>query len=326
MATPTEIDQIIARLAADQFGLVPHQTLKHLRHISDKAISRRRSSGLLVPVITGVSALSAPSPPSPEQVALAAALIVDKAVVSHRSAAVLWGVLRSSTVAEITLPSELRCRLSGLQVHRSRIPWTPSDTRWKYNAKVSAPERNLVELAATVEADELEGILDSYVHERLTTLTRIASTRARWTRAKGTTTLDRLLEDRLNGMGITRSWLERKAAKVLRSAGIPEPVRNHPVTVAGRQRFLDLAWPLMKIGVEADSWKHHANPRDWGRTRTRDRQLQAAGWIIVPCVVADTRSPEEFVRSIRSTLESRSLRGQFQTRMGGQSTTQPESA
>ena len=72
--------------------------------------------------------------------------------------------------------------------------------------------------------------------------------------------------------------------------------------VGRRKRVLDIAWPEVCVGVEGDSWQYHESPGDWGRTRTRDRALQALGWLIIPCVVADTHSPSAFIEALRSTL------------------------
>jgi hypothetical protein len=59
---------------------------------------------------------------------------------------------------------------------------------------------------------------------------------------------------RVRGVGIARSvfgWVRARTDSTMESwlrlivwdAGFPDPVVNHPVTVVGKPRFLDLAWP-----------------------------------------------------------------------------------
>ncbi len=81
-----------------------------------------------------------------------------------------------------------------------------------------------------------------------------------------------MVDDRLNGAGIVRSWLEQDGVRVVTQAGLPTPIRNHRIRLPnGIVRILDLAWPALRIAVEADSWVHHASPSDWRATRIRDR-------------------------------------------------------
>lgn len=134
----------------------------------------------------------------------------------------------------------------------------------------------------------------------MVTVKRVRQQLYRHMGGRGSVGLARLLKDRANGFGITRSWLEQEAERVIQRAGLPRPVRNFAVPIGKRKRVLDLAWPDVRVGVEGDSWQHHESPGDWGHIR--DRGLQASGWLIVPCVVADTRAPLDFIEMLRETL------------------------
>lgn len=303
MTSSLHIDRLIADLARMHHGLVPHGVLLQAG-VERSAITRRLDHGTLVPVLRGVSAVRCDAV-SAVQWAIAAALMNPDVIVSHRAAAALWKapITDDRVVAEVSVVGQRRLRFEALTCHRSQVDFATGDRRWMHGVRVSSPTRNVIELASVLMIDELELILDHYVHERLSTVERVGAALDRWHRgSRGLPGLARLIDDRLNGAGIVRSWLEQGARRVLRRAGLPEPVRNYEIRVNGRKRVLDLAWPDVCVGVEADSWKYHSKPADWGRTRTRDRALLAAGWHIVPCVVADTRSPAEFVEALRATM------------------------
>ena len=70
----------------------------------------------------------------------------------------------------------------------------------------------------------------------------------------------------------------------LRRAGLPEPVRQHPLTLrSGETIHVDLAWPAIRLGVEpGHSWWHGG---DLGQRadQARDRACDEIGWRIIRC-------------------------------------------
>jgi hypothetical protein len=73
--------------------------------------------------------------------------------------------------------------------------------------------------------------------------------------------------------------LEIKVARAAVTAGLPEPVRQHPLTLAdGIVIHLDLAWPDIMLGFEpGHSWWHGG---DLGQRvdQQRRRACAAVGW------------------------------------------------
>jgi hypothetical protein len=299
------IDQAVQRIARRHDGLVPVGSL-HASGVSDATINRRRASGLLVPVSSGVCALPA-TVLTPVRRALAVALVTPDAWISHRSAAAAVGLAipRELVVAEITTPSVRRVRVPAVHGHRSHEALHERDRQWFAGAVVSRPAVVMVELAAVLAIAAVELVLDDALQKRRVTTSSVrAALDRRAPHGRGVAGLRGLLDDRDHGLGIVRSWLEQQTRSILRFSGLPEPVRNYEVTgLRGRRRIIDLAWPRLRLGIEADSWEHHSNPGDWGQTRVRDRELRAAGWTIVPCVVADTRQPEDFLEAVRVEAE-----------------------
>ena len=50
---------------------------------------------------------------------------------------------------------------------------------------------------------------------------------------------------------------------------------------------MDFAWPDVRLGLEADSYRHHASRRDWARDHTRNNLLTALGWRVLPVTWQD---------------------------------------
>jgi very-short-patch-repair endonuclease len=88
-------------------------------------------------------------------------------------------------------------------------------------------------------------------------------------------------------------------------AGLPRPVTQHPVRVAGGVVLRpDLAWPEFQVAVEYDG-EWHDDRRQFHRDRDRIRLLAAAGWVVVPV----TRTSTDVVRSVRHALAERGWSG-----------------
>jgi hypothetical protein len=66
---------------------------------------------------------------------------------------------------------------------------------------------------------------------------------------------------------------------VLRDHGLPEPVRQLPVTVGGRNLRLDLAYPDAMVFLEGDGFGVHGlDPGNFENDRGRQNLLVVAGW------------------------------------------------
>jgi very-short-patch-repair endonuclease len=70
-------------------------------------------------------------------------------------------------------------------------------------------------------------------------------------------------------------------------AGLPTPVSQFPVTLAGRTFTLDLAYPHVRLAVEYNGGDH-LRPGRALRDLEREQLLVAAGWRIVRFDAATT--------------------------------------
>jgi len=86
--------------------------------------------------------------------------------------------------------------------------------------------------------------------------------------------------------------------RVLLLHGLPRPVRQHPVVVAGRTRYLDLAYPEARLALEYDGRRDHG-PRQWGADAQREDELWSVGWLRLPAGRLDLVEPGATVYSDR---------------------------
>ncbi|HVE69571.1 MAG TPA: type IV toxin-antitoxin system AbiEi family antitoxin domain-containing protein, partial [Solirubrobacteraceae bacterium] len=110
----------MAALATRQHGVITRAQIEALG-VSRRGIDRRLASGRLDPLYRGVYSVGHRAV-SREARWLAAVLAIGPdAVLSHRSAAALWGLRPTSRAKiEVTAGRALRSRL-GIQVHRAEV-------------------------------------------------------------------------------------------------------------------------------------------------------------------------------------------------------------
>lgn len=92
------------------------------------------------------------------------------------------------------------------------------------------------------------------------------------------------------------------AALVCRS--LPKPVAQHAVQVGSRTFYLDFAYPVARLGIEAHSFQHHSKRSDWEKDQVRHALLTTAGWTILYVTWRRLRDhPELVARDIGRALE-----------------------
>jgi len=250
--------------------------------MTERQIESRVAGGLLVPVHRAVYRVAS-APQSIQQDLLAACLAAGPgAVASHRSAAAVHGLRGVAWCRpEVTVSGSRRPRLRGVVVHRS--PIDPGDVRRRGPIPVTRLPRTLLDLAG-VAPELAEGALDDAVVRGLTTLGSVQRLldRAGGNGRAGTSLLRALVAARSAGQAPTESTLEDRLVDLLRRHGLPEPVRQHEVMVPdGGVARLDLAYPRVRLGIEADGRVWHSGRADFTRDRQRANRLAHAGWTLL---------------------------------------------
>ena len=124
---------------------------------------------------------------------------------------------------------------------------------------------------------------------------------------RGIPTIRALLDERAGRGRYTDSGFETRAVRMVRAAGLPEPVLQHTVRDGQFVAHLDLAWPKIMWAVECDSLAHHSGKRAHEWDRRRRRRLKALGWDLVEITYDDvTKRRAETTR--RSRVRATSCR------------------
>jgi very-short-patch-repair endonuclease len=218
------------------------------------------------------------------------------AVLSHRSAAALWGLMSPTSIAiELTRPRKFRSR-PGLRGHCSAIGL--DEVARIDGIPVTSMPRTLLDLAAVVTRHQLEAAFNEVEVQGLSDRLSVVDLLKRYPGRSGTTVLRAIMADERKARGVTRKELEKRFAAALAGTDLPRHHRNADVAVAGRFFEVDCLWRAQRLIVELDGGFVHGTWRASERDRERDRLLLADGWRVArvtwrqlrddaPAVVAD---------------------------------------
>jgi predicted transcriptional regulator of viral defense system len=291
-------DDGIAALAARQYGVVARAQLAALG-LGRGAIDRRLSRGRLHPLHRGVYAVGH-RVVSREGWWMAAVLAAGPgAVLSHRSAAALWGLRGDpATRVEVSVPCKQRSR-PGITVHYAPLP--ADEVTDNDGIPTTTAARTLLDLAAILQPQELERTLEQAEANRLTDHTPLDALLTRYPNRQGTKSLRAILHNGRHSANATRSELEDRFLALLDAHGLPRPEINVWLPDAGVE--VDCLWRARRLIAELDSRKHHATTAAFERDRARDRTLQAAGWRVIRITWRQLHDhPEAVVSDLRELL------------------------
>ena len=232
----------------------------------------------------------------------AACLLLPEAVVTGRSAAVLWGVELAGPEddVEVTLPPGAHPRrIPGLRVRRAVIP---AEQRWRRGGvPVTTPVATALRLAGSLPGDEAVIAVDRMVDSGIVDLEPVRALAAAQ-RGPGSARMRAVcaLAD-----GLAQSPQETRLRLLIHRSGLPAPVAQFQVTDGRGRRIarVDFAWPESKIAVEYDGlW--HADERQFAKDRRRLNSLREAGWTVVFVTAAHLHRPEELIAQLASALRT----------------------
>lgn len=284
----------LAGLAGRQHGVVSFAQIRSLG-LSESFVERAVAAGRLHRVYRGVYAVGHRNVSQPGRFMAAVLACGPGAVLSHRSAAVLWGIAspRSGPV-HVTHPKSRRSR-RGLHLHQSRF--AAGDVRIWWGVRVTSPQRTLVDLADVCTTGEVDAAL-SECH-RLGLLER-SELRAHHPGRKGLGAVLRL------GQRMTRSQIERRFLADIRAAGdIALPSTNHEM----HGFEADLYWPAHALVVEIDDYSTHGERRAFERDRRKQTAYALAGIQIVRITEETLPGAVGTVRLLLDASTARSRRG-----------------
>ncbi len=266
---------MVSQVARRQLELITTRQL-NAAGLTSEAIDLRCRKGLLHRVHQGVY-LVGPRVWQPGAREFAAVLATGGVgLVSHRSAAALWGLASGpADVVEVTLVAKRRHNRPGIRVHR--VSGLPRDERRQTNGiPVTSPARTLLDFASQARDDELERAMAEAYALKLTTERELMRVLHRHPRRPGAAALGAELA-RERGPALTRSQAERLMSQLLREGGLPPPLANQ--RVAGYTA--DFFWPQQGLIVEVDGYQFHSHRAAFERDRKRDAAHTLAGYRVI---------------------------------------------
>jgi hypothetical protein len=180
----------------------------------------------------------------------------DAAVLSHFSAAALWGMLAwEDRRPEVVVVASTMPRRTGLNVHRARVLHRHDVTRHR-GIPVTSPARTLLDIAPELSPRALRRAMRQGCGDGRVDLRRLGDVLGRANGHRGAGPLALLV-----GAGAvpTRSVFEDLLLDLLLGAGLPAPDVNVPIVLAGRRVIPDLRWPRQRLVVEAGGAAWHDN-------------------------------------------------------------------
>jgi hypothetical protein len=212
-----------------------------------------------------------------------------KTFLSGPTAAALRGLrgMPRSTV-ELTLPERERPRRRPRWARLVYASWIDPDVDFEVRGdglRVARPLRMLFGLAGQFNQHRFERAAEDAWHLGLVTPTEAAEylETIRRSGRGGVTRFETWLRKTECQARPSATGLELDFVDIIRRAGLPEPERQHPLTLRnGVTIHIDLAWPDVQLGVEpGHSWWHGGDLRQRG-DQARIRDCSELGWLIIP--------------------------------------------
>lgn len=271
----------VAALGSEQHGAVTRRQLRAVG-FSDTAVSRAAEDGRLHRVFPGVYTLGYPR--SGDRVRMRAATLAcgDGALVSHRSAAALLGLLdRAPVVVDVIARGSRGRKIDGIRVHKVR-PVRIAEAGSVAGIPCTSPARTLVDIAGLVGERSLRSGFERAAARRLLDLEAIEAAIGAGGRC-GAPALRGLIEEWRRAAAVAakqrlKSPLEAMVLPLLLRRGAPAPRSNAPVKLVKGRIEVDFLWAEQRFVLEADSRDFHGTGVAFERDRWRDRELLRAGY------------------------------------------------
>jgi very-short-patch-repair endonuclease len=293
-----EREWALARLARRQHGVVARYQLLKLG-FGDEAIKTRLGRRWLHQVHESVYAVGHTRLTHRSHWWAAVLAYGAGAVLSHRSAAVVWGIQRLGRgPVHVTGPGGRQGveRRQRIWVHRCKL--TVEDCAERDGFPLTTVARTLFDLAEAIDFKALQSAAEEADRLKILRLRELEEVCDRGRGRRALKPVKRLIAElRVPDEG--RSPLEIRFPAFIREHRLPVPLQNVHVL----DHEVDALWPEAKLIVELDSWEHHGHRAAFERDRARDPKLLIAGYRTIRVTHRRLdREPEVLAAEIRQLL------------------------
>jgi predicted transcriptional regulator of viral defense system len=205
------------------------------------------------------------------------------AVLSHRSAAVLWGLFgEEQGPIHVTATNRRGRQPKGIEAHRDGA-LSDGERTVVLRIPCTTVERTLLDLAGTVSISVLRRALSEAEVLRVVDLSVLRALLRRHRGRRGVARLRLVLDELHPDTKRTRSELERMFLRMCDRHSIPRPEVNAKLSVNNRWLEPDFLWRDAGLVIEADSRLFHGTNSAFQRDRRREQELQRVGWRVSRC-------------------------------------------
>jgi predicted transcriptional regulator of viral defense system len=249
--------------------------------LTARAVGYRVAAGRLHRVHDGVFAVGYPRLTREGHYMAAVLACGESSGLSHRSAADLRGMRRSSRKAIDVISSRRPGRKrAGIDAHTSST-LLPRDIEKVDGIRCTTVARTLLDLAAVLPRRAVERAFDQAEVLRVLDAREIKDVLARAGGHSGAGIVRAILADHSRATTLTRSELEEAFLAICERAGVPRPQVNVRVALEPTGYEADFLWREQGLIAETDGRDVHATRRAFEADRRRDQRLMLAGFRVV---------------------------------------------
>lgn len=257
-------------LAGRQHGVVARRQLLALG-FNAREIEHRVGRGRLHLVMRGVYAVGWPRMTQKRRWMAAVLACGEGALLSHRSAAALWGICDERRgVIEVSVTRRAELRRRGLRV-RGRPSLTDERATTHDGVPVTTPVQTLIDISTALTPIRVERAVNEADKRDLIDPEALRAELDRYVGEPGVKALRHLLDKRT--FRLSDSDLEILFRSIALGAGLPPPLTKE--TVNGWE--VDFYFPDLGLVIETDGLRYHRTPSTQTRDARRDRAHVLAG-------------------------------------------------
>jgi Protein of unknown function (DUF559) len=223
-------------------------------------------------------------------------------VLSHGSAAALWGILQSGERDRIDISLPRSTQLPK-PIRRHVLRLAPDEIAARRQVPVTTLARTLFDIAVGSSHERLEAAIREAEYRHRLRLQQLENLLERHPGRRGASAIRACLHRLGNGpRGRARSRLEVRFAALLARTDLPQPALNALLDIDGDKIEADCLWRKQRLIVELDGGQSHETRAAFEADRERDRRLQVAGWRVVRVTWHQLDDPHAVLTDLRHFL------------------------
>jgi very-short-patch-repair endonuclease len=223
------------------------------------------------------------APETWHQSLMAAQLTVD-GVVSHRSAAELWGLIQPAGYVEVSVRAGTNRTIRPPAIAHRIGDLHPRLAVEREGLKITDAVRTVIDLGLVMPWFLVHRAMAKGISNKAFQVSEIRVLRDALARPgrNGTGIVKAILDGDLLILSKEESELERRFTGLSRKHNLPELAIQHEVWNAGRFiARVDAAMPALLLAIEIDGFEHHSTPEAFQRDRSRQNALVRLGWTVL---------------------------------------------